>query len=51
VVKISGFCTVDLFKWFEANPGKAALARNKLPWLKDVNELSNPVIVIGKCKD
>jgi hypothetical protein len=40
----------ELFKWFKANPEKAASARNKLPWLKDIDELSNPVIAIAKCK-
>jgi hypothetical protein len=41
----------ELFKWFEANPEKAALAKNKLPWLKSIDESSNPVIVIAKCKE
>lgn len=38
----------QLFKWFEANPEEAALAKAKLDWLKDLNEYSNPVIAIAK---
>lgn len=41
---------VKLLKWLNANPGKAAIARAKLPWLKDIDEFSNPVIAIGRCR-
>jgi hypothetical protein len=40
----------ELFKWFEENPEEAKLAKAKNDWLKDINELSNPIIVIAKCK-
>lgn len=42
---------VKLINWFKENPEKAEKARNKLPWLKDIDEFSNPIIAIGKCKD
>jgi len=42
---------VDLFKWFELNPEKAIYAKTKLPWINNIDELSNPIIAIGKCKD
>jgi hypothetical protein len=41
----------ELFRWFAANPEKAVLAKNKLPWLNKIDVLSNPVIAIAKCKD
>ena len=40
----------QLFKWFDENPEEAALAKAKLNWLKDINELSNPIIAIAECK-
>jgi hypothetical protein len=42
---------IKLITWLKENPEKAKLARNKLPWLKTIDEFSNPVIAIGKCKD
>lgn len=42
---------VKLMSWLKANPEKAALAKTKLPWLKNIDELSNPIIAIGKCKE
>ena len=39
-----------LIKWFKENPEKARIAKSKLPWLKDIDEFSNPVIAIAKCK-
>jgi hypothetical protein len=42
---------VKLLNWQKENPEKAALARTKLPWLKDIDEFSNPIIAIGKCKE
>ena len=41
----------ELAKWLKSNPEKAALAANRLPWLKDFSEFSNPIIAIGKCKE
>jgi hypothetical protein len=41
----------DLFKWFQQYPDKGANARARYPWLKDVDEFSNPVVAIGKCKN
>lgn len=42
---------VKLMKWLKENPEKAENARNKLSWLKNIDEFSNPVIAIGKCKE
>ena len=41
----------ELFRWFATNPEKAALAKNKLPWLNKIDVFSNPVIAIAKCKE
>jgi hypothetical protein len=41
----------DLFKWFQQYPDKGANARARYPWLKDVDEFSNPIVAIGKCKN
>jgi hypothetical protein len=40
-----------LVKWLKENPDKALKARNKLTWLNKIDEFSNPIIAIGKCKD
>jgi len=40
-----------LIHWLKENPEKAAQAKNKLPWLKNIDEFSNPIIAIAKCKD
>ena len=42
---------LNLMKWLKENPEKVALARIKLPWLKNIDEFSNPIVAIGKCKD
>ena len=42
---------LDLIKWFKENPEKAAAVRKSCPWIKDIDEFSNPVIAIGSCKD
>jgi len=42
---------LDLIKWFKENPDKAATARKSCPWIKDIDEFSNPVIAIGSCKE
>src|SRR4030042_6361653 len=42
---------LDLIKWFKENPEKAAAARKSCPWIKDIDEFSNPVIAIGSCKE
>jgi hypothetical protein len=42
---------LDLIKWFKENPEKAAAARRSCPWIKDIDEFSNPVIAIGSCKE
>lgn len=41
---------VKLLKWFNENPDKALIAGNKLPWLKNIDEFSNPIIALGKCR-
>jgi hypothetical protein len=40
-----------LIKWFKDNPEKAAIAKKRLVWLNDIDELSNPIIAIGKFKE
>jgi hypothetical protein len=42
---------LDLIKWFKENPEKAAAARKSCPWIKDIDEFSNPIIAIGSCKE
>jgi hypothetical protein len=42
---------IDLINWFKKNPQKAAEARKSFPWIKDIDEFSNPVIAIGRCKE
>lgn len=42
---------VKLINWSKENPEKAVLARAKLPWLKNIDEFSNPIIAIGRCKE
>jgi hypothetical protein len=42
---------LDLINWFKDNPEKAAMASKSYPWIKDIDEFSNPVIAIGSCKD
>ncbi len=42
---------VKLMAWLKENPEKAKQAKSRMPWLKDINEFSNPVVAIGKCKE
>ena len=42
---------LDLIKWFKENPEKAAAARKSCPWIKDIDEFSNPIIATGICKE
>ena len=42
---------LDLIKWFKENPEKVAAARKSCPWIKIIDEYSNPVIAIGGCKE
>lgn len=42
---------VALLKWLKQNPAAADKAYKKLNWLKDIDEMSNPVIAIAKCKN
>jgi hypothetical protein len=39
---------LKLLNWLKENPEKAQQAGTKLPWLKNIDEFSNPVIAIGK---
>lgn len=41
---------LDLINWLEENPQKGVLLRESQSWLKEIDEFSNPVIAIGKCK-
>jgi hypothetical protein len=40
-----------LINWLKENPEKAAKARTNLHWLNNIDEFSNPIIAIAKCKD
>jgi hypothetical protein len=40
-----------LINWFKDNPEKAATAKQKLSWLNNIDEFSNPIIAIAKCKE
>ncbi len=40
----------QIIEWKKNNPDKVGQISKKLPWLKTYSELSNPVVVIGKCK-
>lgn len=40
-----------LMKFLKENPEKAELARTRFPWLKNIDEFSNPIIAIGKCRE
>jgi len=42
---------LDLKNWLEENPPKAIQLRESQPWLKEIDEFSNPIIAFGKCKD
>ena len=41
----------EIVKWKAQNPNIAAKLITKLPWLDKIDELDNPVIVFGKCKN
>jgi hypothetical protein len=40
----------EILKWLNENPEKAIKARSRFPWLKSIDEFSNPVLAIAKCK-
>jgi hypothetical protein len=40
----------DIINWKRQNQSKASSLQKKYTWLSTINELDNPVIVIGKCK-
>jgi hypothetical protein len=40
----------DILKWLNENPEKAIKAKSRFPWLKNIDEFSNPVLAIAKCK-
>jgi hypothetical protein len=42
---------LDIVSWKNKNTGKLSELKTKLPWIERINEMDNPVIVIGKCKD
>ncbi len=39
-----------LLKWFKENPEKGSQLKRKHPVLNNIDEFSNPIIAIGKCK-
>jgi len=39
-----------IIKWCEENPSKGTKLKIKYPALNNIDEFSNPIIVIGKCK-
>jgi len=40
----------DVIKWKKENPDKSIQLQSKLPWLANISDLDNPVVVIGKWK-
>ena len=42
---------VDLINWLKRNSAEAQVAQDKVPWIKNIDEFSNPIIAIGKCKE
>lgn len=48
---VAFFNAKDIKKWIDSNPEKAEAFGRKFPWLYTIDEMSNPVIFIGKCKD
>lgn len=48
---VAFFNAKDIKKWIDSNPEKAEAFGKKFPWLYTIDEMSNPVIFIGKCKD
>lgn len=47
---ISVLYPMDILKWSKDNPEKAKQLSDKMNWLKNISETSNPVIVVAKCK-
>lgn len=48
---VTSYEALQIKKWLDYNPRRAKLLAEKLPWLRNITEESNPVIMIGKCKD
>lgn len=42
--------SISLTKWFKENPEMASQLKKKEPLLNYIDEFSNPIIAIGKCK-
>jgi hypothetical protein len=42
---------LDLITWLKEYPQNSILLRKSHPWLKEIDEFSNPIIAICKCKD
>jgi len=42
---------VEILHWLNNNQGKATILRERMQWLNDLTETSNPIIVIAKCKN
>lgn len=41
---------LEISRWLVSNPWKKEHLFQKFPWLKNINELSNPVLVVAQCK-
>jgi hypothetical protein len=41
---------IKLLKWLKENPDKARLAESRFPWLNTIDEFSNPIVAVAKCK-
>jgi hypothetical protein len=48
---VSSFDALQVKKWLDSNPKKATLLRGKFPWLVNLTESGNPVVMIAKCKE
>ncbi len=42
---------MELINWLKENPHNSILLQQSQPWLKEINEFSNPIIAVGKCKN
>jgi hypothetical protein len=48
---VAFFNAEDIINWIDANPEKKEILSKKFTWLDTIDEMSNPVIFIAKCKD
>jgi hypothetical protein len=42
---------MELINWLKEDPQNSILLQQSQPWLKEINEFSNPIIAVGNCKN